>query len=73
MKVNKAQAILYIFHMLLVNGSVKKDDIQSVISISDITFRRYIQEIRAYLVNFDKSLEVIYHKQDDLYVLKNNR
>ena len=73
MKVNKAQAILYIFHMLLVNGSIKKDDVQSVISISDITFRRYIQEIRAYLVNFDKSLEVVYRKLEDLYVLKNNR
>ncbi len=70
MKVNKAQAIMYIFHMLLVNGKVNKDEIQSVISISDITFRRYIQEIRAYLVNFNLSKEIVYKKDVDYYVIK---
>ena len=71
MKVNKAQAIMFIFHMLLVNGSIKKDDVQSVISISDITFRRYIQEIRAYIANFDELYEIVYSKAEDLYTLKN--
>ena len=69
MKVNKAQAIIYIFHLFLKNKIVKREDVQSVLSISDLTFRRYIQEIRAYLVNFNEQLEIKYLKENDQYIL----
>lgn len=38
--------------------------------MSNVTFRRYIQEIRAYLVNFNESYEIVYSKYEDTYYLK---
>lgn len=70
MKVRKVQAIIYIFKILLEKGYIKKKDIQETISLQDVTFRRYIQEIRAYLVNFNEPYEITYIKTEDTYYLK---
>lgn len=69
MHVGKVQAILYIFEQLLKKRSITKGEIQSVISISDVTFRRYIQEIRAFLSNFNEAYEIKYIKNEDVYYL----
>ena len=70
MKVSKAQAILFIYEQLLNNEFITKEDIQSVISISDVTFRRYIQEL-ASLVNLNKEHEIMFDKKLTHYFLKN--
>lgn len=70
MKVRKVQALIYIFKILLEKGYIKKKDIQETISLQDVTFRRYIQEIRAYLVNFNEPYEITYIKTEDTYYLK---
>ena len=72
MKVNKTQALMFILELLIKNKQISKSDIQDQISISDVTFRRYIQEVRAYLINFDMPYSLIYNKLDDIYYLKNN-
>ena len=72
MKVNKTQALMFILELLIKNKQISKSDIQDQISISDVTFRRYIQEVRAYLNNFDMPYSLIYSKLDDIYYLKNN-
>ena len=69
MKVSKSQAIVFIYEQLLNNEFITKEDIQSVISISDVTFRRYIQELRAYLVNFNKDYEITFDKKQSHYLL----
>ena len=69
MKVSKAQAIVFIYEQLLNNEFITKEDIQSAISISDVTFRRYIQELRAYLVNFNKESEIVFEKKCKEYLL----
>ena len=69
MKVGKSQAIVFIYEQLLKNKTISKEDIQNVISISDVTFRRYIQELRAYLVNFNKELEIKFDKNKNKYFL----
>lgn len=71
MKVGKSQAIVFIYEQLLKNKTISKEDIQNVISISDVTFRRYIQELRAYLVNFNKELEIKFDKKQSRYFLRN--
>ena len=71
MKVGKTQAIVFIYEQLLKNKTISKEDIQNVISISDVTFRRYIQELRAYLVNFNKELEIKFDKKQSQYFLSN--
>ena len=68
---SKSQATLYIFQQLLEKGSIKRSEVISVLSVSDVSFRRYIQELRAYFVNFNEPYEIEYFKSIDLYHLKN--
>lgn len=70
MKVNKVQAIIYMFSLLQKSKKITKDEVCQKISISDVSFRRYIQEIRAFLINFNEPYELIYLKKDDAYLLK---
>lgn len=70
MAFNKSQSTLFIYKKLLEEGQVKKSDVLSILSISDLTFRRYIQEIRAYLINFNEPYELVYIKSKDAYFLK---
>ena len=69
MNVSKVQAIIFIFKTLFEQGYIKKNDIQQTIDISNVTFRRYIQELRAYLVNFNEPYELKYDKSEDKYLL----
>ena len=70
MKVRKVQAVIFIFKTLLEKGYIKKKEIQSIISLQDVAFRRYIQELRAYLVNFSEPYEITYVKSEDIYYLR---
>jgi len=70
MKVNKVQAIIYMFSLLQKSKKITKDEVLQTISLSDVSFRRYIQEIRAYLINFNEPYELVYLKKDDAYLLK---
>ena len=55
----------------LVNGNnLSKDEILAEFGISSRTFHRYIEEINAYLYNFNKNIEIKYKKNINKYVLK---
>lgn len=69
MKVGKSQALLYIFVTLLEKGYITKDDILSNLEITELQFWRYIQEIKAYLYNFDTGYELSYDRKKERYVL----
>ena len=73
MNVNKTQAVMYILMILLRKGEIRKDEIMSVIDLSDLSFRRYLQEIRAFFINFDLPYELRYSREDDSYKLYNDR
>lgn len=70
MEVNKTQALLYIFETLLSKRKITKNDVLNQITISDLTFRRYIQELRAYLLNFNEPYEIVYNRKNDEYYLE---
>ena len=69
MKVNKTQAALYIFHKLLKNKRITKEEIQSELEISHLTFLRYIQELRTFVDNFFLAYEIRYSREDEAYYL----
>ena len=71
MRVNKSQSLLFIFETLLTKGSITKQEITNQLEISDLSFKRYIQELRAYIYNFSKDYELIYDRSLDKYLLKN--
>ena len=58
------------FSLLQKSKKITKDEVLQTISLSDVSFRRYIQEIRAYLINFNEPYELVYLKKDDAYLLK---
>lgn len=70
MEVNKTQALLYTFETLLNKRKITKNDVLNQITISDLTFRRYIQELRAYLLNFNEPYEIVYNRKNDEYYLE---
>jgi len=70
MKVNKTQGVLFIFDKLLNNGFVTRNMILQELEISNLTFYRYIQEIKAYLYNFVSNKELDFDKASQRYILK---
>ncbi|MBR1581930.1 MAG: hypothetical protein IJ656_03205 [Bacilli bacterium] len=69
MRLNKSQALLFIYETLMKNRRITKSEVQDVLDIPDLTFRRYMQEIRAYLYNFYKTEELKYSKKCGYYYL----
>lgn len=70
MRVNKPQALMYIFEALITLGNIQKKDELNELEISDLTFKRYMQEIRAYIYNFNKDYELVYDYASQNYYLK---
>lgn len=69
MKVNKSQATMLILKMLLENDYIIKDEVMSLLDINDLSFFRYIQEIKAFFYNFDTGLEIEYSRSENRYIL----
>jgi len=69
MKVNKSQGLVYIFYMLLTNNQINKNDVLNELNISELSFWRYIQELKAFLYNFNMPLEIVYDRFNDVYRL----
>lgn len=72
MKVNKSQALLFIFSVLQERKSISKTYVQEHLDIPDLTFRRYIQEIKAFFYNFNINMTIKYSRSEDMYYLVEN-
>ena len=70
MKVNKTQSLLFVFNQLLSNGYITKEEIVNALEISSLNFHRYIQELRAFLYNFNLNYSLEYCKSEEKYCLK---
>ena len=69
MKVMKGQGLLYFFNILKEKGRVKKEEIINELEITDLSFWRYIQEIKAFICNFNIPLDVVYDRSNNIYCL----
>jgi hypothetical protein len=73
MKLSKAEAVLLLYDKFTENHFVVKEDFLNEVEISDLTFRRYIGDIRCYLMEFHPNKEILYRKGDGVYHLKEIR
>lgn len=73
MKVLKGQGLLYIFNILKEKGRIKKEEITDALEITDLSFWRYIQEIKAFIYNFNLPYELVYDRKNEVYVLVDNK
>jgi hypothetical protein len=69
MGTNKTQAVLFMYDALMKDGHLSKADFLSKVEASDITFKRYISELRCYFSNFSLPYDIHYSKRDSLYFL----
>ena len=72
MRVSKGQGLLYIFNVLQTKHKFTKSDIMNELEITELTFWRYIQEIKAFIYNFNLPFELVYDRSTDTYNLIEN-
>ena len=72
-KVNKSKGMMLIISLLLRNKFIRKEDIINQLEINDVTFRRYMQEVRVYLANFNEPYELIYNRKNETYEIIENK
>lgn len=63
----KTQAVLYMYDTLLKMGSFEREFIEEQLNIGDLTFHRYVEELRAYFSNFYTGYDLIYDRANELY------
>lgn len=69
MNVVKTQCVLYMFYILKEKGQITKENILSELEINELAFWRYIQEIKAFIYNFNLPYELKYDRENNLYSL----
>ncbi len=67
---SKTFAILAIFNKFQTETIVKKEEIMDELLINDLTFKRYIKEIRVYLAKTNSPYRIKYNRKRDEYVLR---
>jgi len=70
LKARKSQALLLLYENLLEKKTICKEDCLSFLDVSDLTFKRYISELRAYLANFHPEKSIAYDRKHRHYCLK---
>lgn len=70
MKISKSQAILRLYSTLIKERNIDKKIMIKELNLSNITFNRYLAEIRSYLEGYEPNYVLVYRRHNDLYVLK---
>jgi hypothetical protein len=70
---NKAEAVLLLYDQFKDNHYLSKADYLSLTGIKDLTFRRYIAELRCYLMEWRPYEEIVYKKNENRYYLVQNK
>ncbi len=69
MTTTKTQAVLLMYDFFLSQNQLAKKDFLGMVDVSDISFKRYVTELRAYFADFNPSLTITYSRKDDMYYL----
>lgn len=69
MKVVKSQVLMYMHEQLLLKKKLNSLEIKEKFELSNKTFYRYIQEIKAYYSNVYKKERICYSRKNKTYYL----
>lgn len=69
MKVNKTQAILFMYQKFVEDGFLKKADYCNTTNITSLTFARYLSELKCFFSNFDVPKDIIYSRKNNEYYI----
>lgn len=73
MELTKGQTLLYLYTKLEKEKSLSKKVAIEFTGLSDVTFKRYMNEIRAFLKAFEPNASINYLRKKDIYVLVKHR
>lgn len=73
MELTKGQTLLYLYTKLEKEKVLSKKAAMELTGLSNVTFKRYMNEIRCFLRAFEPTTEINYLRKKDLYVLVKNR
>lgn len=65
----KSIALLYMLETLETRGRMEKRSVTDKLQITDVSFYRYLKSIRNYLMFMRDGRELIYDRNNDIYVL----
>ncbi len=65
----KSIALLYMLETLETKGRMEKKSITDKLKLTDVSFYRYLKSIRNYLVFMSDGRELIYDRNNDIYLL----
>lgn len=73
MELTKGQTLLYLYNKLEKEKVLSKKAAIEFTGLSDVTFKRYMNEIRVFLKHFEPKSQINYLRKRDVYVLVKNR
>lgn len=65
----KSEAMLFMHDKLQTDSFIKRSQIEELLGISELTFRRYVVGIRRYYQKMRPDLDIVYNKKKDTYEL----
>jgi len=69
MKVSKSQCLLYIYNLLVLKGEFSREEVLTKLEIPALTFHRYVQELKAFISNFELDFDLVYDRNQQKYQL----
>lgn len=70
MQKSKVNAVLWMYSELEKSRYIKKEEAKRFLNVSNMTFNRYLKNIRLFLKEYAPSESVIYRKRENVYRLK---
>lgn len=67
---SKAEALLILYTKIIEENEINKDELQTYLGLNNITFYRYIAEIRKFLSHHKPEVELHYRRSNNTYILK---
>ncbi len=69
MHFKKTEACLFIYHLLLKKRKLSRNEILADYEISEISFKRYIREIKDFLHDANLPYKIHYSRHEEVYIL----
>ncbi len=69
----KCEAVVLMYTKLVLCGTFSKKEVQEHTKVHDLTFLRYIQDLKKYIKKYLPNRELVYSRKDNCYYLIDTR
>ena len=65
----KSEAIILMYTKLITRNSFSKNEIKALVNVHDLTFLRYVQDLKKYVKRYVPNKALVYSRRNDCYYL----